>query len=164
MKSFKILLILLLSIILIQCSLFDDKNYGARYFIFKNYTETDYTDTMLSLGQVEDGNIFIHYTENLGRIDSKGVIDYGLRVTKPTKKYDKVFFNFIKKYGDIGCFLFEFSDGRKLFIEVGYYGDFGDEINAANEYSVEITEHHIGTRYRSDTIDGIAVQDYEIIR
>ena len=45
------------------------------------------------------------------------------------------------------------SNIRKLFIEVGYYGDFGDELNAANLYEIEITNDEIETSLKSTKIN-----------
>jgi len=161
MKRTKILLILI-SILLIGCESFE-YNYSWRQFIFKNYTENTYSDTKISAGEIIGTKIIIHHVENIGNILPKEN-DSNETKTEKTEIWDRIFLDFIKNYDDTGCFLIEFSDGRKIFIEVGYYGDFGDELNAANLYEIEITNDEIKTSLKSTKINDTPVEDFEIIR
>jgi len=162
MKNKKLILILT-CICFAQCELFTD-NYSWRKFVFKNYTEQLYVNTKISAGEINNDEIIIHHTEDIGNILPKLNSTFTETATDETEKWDKIFLSFIKKNGDQGCFLIEFSDNRKLFIEVGYYGDFGDELNAANLYEIDITENNIKTLYKSTEINGIPVENFEIIK
>ena len=162
MKKTKILLILI-SVLLIRCELFEN-NYSSRQFIFKNYTENTYFNTKISAGEIVGNKIIIHHIENIGNILPKENNDFDETKTEGTEIWDRIFLEFIKNYDDAGCFLIEFSDGRKLFIEVGYYGDFGDELDAANWYEIEIMNNEIKTLLKSTEINDIPVEDFEIIR
>jgi hypothetical protein len=160
----KIIILILISVLLIGCEgLFED-NYSWRQFTFKNYTEHNYSDTKISAGEIIENKIIIYHTENIGNILPKANNNFTETQTVKTEIWDRVFLDFIKSYDDTGCFLIEFSDDRKLFIEVGYYGDFGDELNAANLYEIDITENNIETTYKSTEINGIAVENFEIVR
>jgi hypothetical protein len=134
-----------------SCELVED-NYDSRQFIFQNYTENTYSDTKISAGEIVGNKIVIHNVENIGNILPKENNAFNETKKEKTEIWDRIFLDFIKNYDDVGCFLIEFSDSRKLFIEVGYYGDFGDELNA------------IKTLLKSTKINGIYVEDFVIIR
>jgi len=155
--------LILMSVLFIQCELFEN-SYSWRQFTFKNYTENTYSNTTISAGEIAGNKILIHYVKDIGTILPKGTNSFSEDQTAKTEIWDRVFLNFIKNYDDSGCFLIEFSDGRKLFIKVGYYGDFGDELDAANLYEIDITNTEIRTPLKSYNINDIPVEDYEIIR
>ena len=152
-----------MSVLLIQCQLFED-SYSWRQFTFKNYTENTYSDTKISAGEIVGNKIIIHYAVNIGNILPKANNNFTETQTPKTEIWDRVFLSFIKNYDDLGCFLIEFSDGRKLFIKVGYYGDFGDELDAANLYEIDITNDKIQTPLKSSKINDIPVENFEIVR
>ena len=161
MKKLKTLIIII-SLSLVQCDFFEPI-YGWRQFIFKNYTENTYTETTVSAAEIIGDKMIVHHIENIGTISSKHESDFTETKTTKTEKYDEVFLDFIKSNDDKGAFIIDFSDGRKLFIEVGFYGDFGAELNAASWYEIDITEDNIKTLYKSSEINGIPVDDFEII-
>ena len=162
MKKQKTLLLIIISLFLSQCDFFEP-NYGWRQFIFKNYTDNTYTGTTVSAVEIVGEKMIVHHIENIGNIASKHQNVFTETKTEKTKKYDEVFLNFIENNNDKGAFIINFSDGRKLFIEVGFYGDFGAELDAASRFEIDITKDNIKTLYKSSEINGIPVENFEII-
>lgn len=161
----KLLYVLCLSFLCFQCDIGIFSETQDREFIFENYTDLEYTNSTISVGEIRDDKIIIRYTEEVPVIPPKGNASFSNTSIGKSEIWDEYLIDFVCKPGDVGCFLIEFSDSRKLFIAVGYDGDFpGSILDAANRYIIEIKDSSIYTLLGDTNINGIPVNDFEIIR
>jgi len=162
----EILILLFAVIIFYQCDVISDFSdiTDPREFVFENYTDNEYVGTTISVGEVIGNEIHIHYSETVTQIPQKRNSNYSSISTGKSETWDDYFVDFIKQPEDLGCFLIEFSDGRKLFVLVEYDDFPGTQISAANLFIVKITDTSVYTLLQESEINDIPVGDYKIVK
>lgn len=149
------------------CGLFDwgDDPYD-REFVFKNYTDKNYKQTRISIGEVLTNNkIKIHKTEYLDVFKKNENSVYSEFRTGKSKDWDEAIYRFLESSDDFGCFIIELSDKRMLFIEITYYEDgLFSGIDNANIYEIKITENELSTSSyaNTETLKDIPIAEYSI--
>lgn len=157
-------LFLLFPLLFAQCDLEILNSRQDRNFIFENYTNLDYQNTVISVGEVRDNIVIIRYSDTLPLLPARANSSFSNTETGPSKVWDDYFIDFIQTYEDKGCFLIEFEDDQKLFIPVSYDDFPGSQISAPNRMIVEILESGVRTLAARNEIHGIPIEDIEIIR
>lgn len=170
MRKEKLLLFSLITLLMFtKCTFLEDvsnppeKNVDNKEFIFKNYTDNQYLNTKISVGKVVDNTITNYHSEYLETITSKGMNAFSEVTTEKREQWDFYLSIFMDTAEDLGCFIIEFSDERKIFIEIKSYEDgifYGLEI--PDLFEIEIHDDEILTELKTDVINGIPVEEYEI--
>ncbi|GEM_PF-1139042 len=153
----------LLGLLLLGCTGYESKPVQ---FIFNNYTNDTFTNTVISAGEVVDDQVIVQYADTLRNIFPKGTNRRYQTSTEASTIWHDIFEDFIFNSGDFGCLIFEFSDGRSLFIEIDYYSDFlfSSPVDINGVYQINIQEDAIESDYKAEEINGVAVGDFTIVR
>lgn len=168
-KIFTIAIFIFVSLFFISCIdgvEFADVSSESKQFVFKNYTDNSFDEASISLGEVIDTKIVIKLSEKVSDIPAKGSLTYAEKSSKKSVNWYFEYARFLKSENDLGCFMITLSDGRKMFIPLEFNTDpiYGDAITSApNLFEIDITTTEFTTLYKTNTLKGIPVEDYEII-
>ncbi|MGY5353558.1 hypothetical protein [Wenyingzhuangia sp. IMCC45467] len=157
-------LIIILSFITISCELFEE-DVAPREFIFKNYTNNEYNDTKIHFGQIiENNTIQIRKTEYIDISSRKENVGYFEISTGKSENWDKVINKYINDGNDIGCFIIELSDDRKIYIRILYAEDgIFSGLDIPSLFEITITEDKFTTIYNTNKLNDILVEEYSIL-
>ena len=164
-KYHKIILLLVGAAFFSQCSLLglDNKSYDGTKFSFKNYTETDFDNSTISVAKITGNKVDIRYIEKIQTINKKEDRSYKRTDIPESDVWEDKFFDFMNSSNDTGCLLIEISD-EKIFIETKYFNDIGSYIIYDKIIEVEINESGLYSDSTSNSLNDIDIEDMVIVR
>lgn len=166
-KVKNILIIIVVIPIFISCHLFEfEDSLQPREFVFKNYTTIEYNDSRIYLGEIlDDETIKIHKTEHIDISSKTEDSEYYEISTEKSEDWDKVIHTFMENGNDYGCFIFELSDKRKIYIEITYIEDgiFSGISYIDDLLEIIIEDEAFTTSLSTDKLNNIPVEQYSIL-